>query len=129
MQHNERSLPATPAFGSLAQTPSPELLIQPLFIDKMANDMGLTNDLRVNLHTFVQLGTRDASLSKGDLLTHLFTLAAIFQNTAERRRHEAGNSITSIAELMNDLKIRLEDTFHLSKEQNVRLYSTQLGTD
>lgn len=46
-------------------------------------------------------------------------LATIYQDMAERRRHEQANPTNTLAKLINDLQTRLDDTFVLTKEQKV----------
>ncbi|KAF9493185.1 hypothetical protein BDN71DRAFT_1395438, partial [Pleurotus eryngii] len=55
--------------------------------------------------------------------TRTYMLATIYQDMAERRRHEQANPTNTLAKLINDLQIRLDDMFTLTKEQkdNIRI--------
>ncbi|KAH9945636.1 hypothetical protein B0H21DRAFT_693888, partial [Amylocystis lapponica] len=57
------------------------------------------------------------------LATRTYHLAVVFHGIAERRRQDAkANGIENVAEVFNDLKIRLDDTFNFTSEQrgNIR---------
>jgi hypothetical protein len=58
-------------------------------------------------------------LSKPDLATRTYTLAAIFE--ALRERQAVVGAIQTLLSLITDLQICLEDTFALSNEQKVRI--------
>jgi hypothetical protein len=71
---------------------------------------------------FLQIGSADGTLSKSDLFTRVYALAAMFSEAAERRRLAQEQGAVDLKGLYNDLKIGLETQFELTKEQMVRVY-------
>jgi hypothetical protein len=69
-----------------------------------------------------QIGSADGTLSKSDLLTRVYALAAMYSEVAERRRLAQDQGAVDLKGLYNDLKIRLETQFELTKEQMVHVY-------
>lgn len=73
----------------------------------------------------MQLGSTEPPLSRTDLATRTFLLASILWTDSERNRHAQASSAEDIAKdlpgMVADLKIRLEDSFTLTKEQKVRI--------
>ena len=67
-----------------------------------------------------KIGSADGTLSKSDLLTQVYLLATLYSDAAERHQAARDQSITDLKGLFNDLKIRLEAQFELTKDQNVR---------
>ncbi|KAF9494384.1 hypothetical protein BDN71DRAFT_1507666 [Pleurotus eryngii] len=114
----------TPASLPTATQGETPMVIPPLIIDRMAKDMGLDNEHRNNLHGFVHLGSQNGALTQADLGTRTYMLATIYQDMAERRRHEQANPTNTLAKLINDLQTRLDDTFALTKEQKDVLYQS-----
>jgi hypothetical protein len=55
-------------------------------------------------------------------LTRLYVLAAIYADSAERRRLAQEQGFMDLKELFNDLKIRLQGNFALTKEQMVHFF-------
>jgi hypothetical protein len=73
-----------------------------------------------------KIGSGDGTLSKSDLLTRVYALAAMYAEAAERRRLAKDQDIVDLKGLFNDLKIRLEGQFELTKEQMVRANALHL---
>jgi hypothetical protein len=65
------------------------------------------------------MGSLDGALMQSDLLTRVYMLAALYSDAAERRRAAKEQGVADIKGLFNDLKIRLEGRFELTKEQMV----------
>jgi hypothetical protein len=65
------------------------------------------------------MGTLDGTLSRSDLLTRLYQLAATYSEGAERRRAAQDQGVADLKGLFNDLQTRLEGRFELTKEQMV----------
>ena len=63
------------------------------------------------------MGSLDGALMQSDLLTQVYMLAALYSDAAERRRAAQAQGVADINGLFNDLKIRLEGRFELTKEQ------------
>ncbi|KAF4584959.1 hypothetical protein EYR40_001785 [Pleurotus pulmonarius] len=126
---DEGSGPPTPvANSSMLTAHDQSAVIPPLVVDRMAKDLGLDDSFRSNLHAFVQLGSRNGALSQADLGTRAYMLATIYQDMTERRRHEQANPANTLTKLLNDLQIRLDDSFTLTKEQadNIRIVAQDL---
>lgn len=66
------------------------------------------------------MGSVYPPLSKADLLTRMYALAAFYSDAAERKREAAKNDTLDLKALLLDLKIRLEESFSLTAEQKVR---------
>ncbi|KIM71253.1 hypothetical protein PILCRDRAFT_830465, partial [Piloderma croceum F 1598] len=120
-QPQERVLPYN------ANTPSPSSsfsgtsLIDPLMIDNLAQDFNLEPTQRANLHAFVTIGTADGLMERSDLLTRMYLLAAIYADSADRRRIAREQGSMDMKEFFTDLKIRLEGSFTLTKEQTANI--------
>jgi hypothetical protein len=65
------------------------------------------------------MGSLDGTLTKSDLLTRMYMLAALYSEAAERRRVAQEQGFSDLKGVFNDLKIRLEGRFELTKEQMV----------
>ena len=61
----------------------------------------------------------DGKLSRSDMATCTYLLLAIFSDAAERRRDRQDQEALDIKGVWNDLKIRLQLTFQLTKDQLV----------
>jgi len=105
---------------SLSFTPS--TVIDPLLIDNLAKDFNLEPTQRANLHAFITIGTADGSLTRSDLLTRLYMLAAIYSDSADRRRLAREQGFMDFKAMLSDINIRLQGNFSLTKEQlaNIR---------
>jgi hypothetical protein len=68
----------------------------------------------------LQIGTADGSLTRSDLLTRLYMLAAIYSDSADRRRLVREQGFTDFKAMLSDINIRLQGNFTLTKEQLVR---------
>ncbi|KAI0355310.1 hypothetical protein OH77DRAFT_1511597 [Trametes cingulata] len=120
----DRRLAGNGVTGSSSTDVAP-LVLRPGFVDALAKDFGLDRHYSVKLHAFVGLGSSEPALSRPDLATRTYTLAAIFAliNTCKRSQSASQDTgVDDLPGLFNDLKIRLEDTFNLTKEQreNIR---------
>jgi hypothetical protein len=71
-----------------------------------------------------QIGTADGLMERSDLLTHMYLLAAIYADGADRRRIAREQGSMDMKEFFTDLKIRLEGSFTLTKEQTVIFFYT-----
>lgn len=71
-----------------------------------------------------QIGAMDGTLSKSDLGTRLYTLAAIYCYISERRRAARDQDFADLKGLFTDLKIRLETSFELTSDQRASPWST-----
>ncbi|KIM81523.1 hypothetical protein PILCRDRAFT_495662 [Piloderma croceum F 1598] len=119
---------APPSLGF--NTPSPQSfsdaplspIIDALMIDTLAQDFKLEPVHRANMHTFIQIGSADGTLSKSDLATRMYLLGALYADIAERHRQQQDQGSMDLKGLFNDLKIRLEGQFELTKDQmnNIR---------
>ncbi|KAJ7829262.1 hypothetical protein B0H13DRAFT_2679917 [Mycena leptocephala] len=100
----------------------PELVLSPLFIDNLAKDFDLSTLQRNRLHTCAQLGSVNGGLSKADLSTRLFHLAVFYSHANETKRAADQNSIENLTNLMEDLRVRLDEGYTFTKEQmrNIR---------
>ncbi|KAJ7832495.1 hypothetical protein B0H13DRAFT_1573118, partial [Mycena leptocephala] len=100
----------------------PELVLSPLFIDNLAKDFDLSTLQRNRLHTCAQLGSVNGGLSKADLSTRLFHLAVFYSHANETKRTADQNSIENLTNLMEDLRVRLDEGYTFTKEQmrNIR---------
>jgi hypothetical protein len=70
----------------------------------------------------VQLGSVNEGLTKADLSTRLFALALFFADINERNRVNDQGRIEDLTQLLDDLRIRLDDGYTFTKEQMVRAY-------
>jgi hypothetical protein len=59
----------------------------------------------------------------------MYALAALYADIAERHRLAKDQGAMDAKGLFNDLKIRLEAQFELTKEQMVCIFNIQLQTD
>jgi hypothetical protein len=66
-----------------------------------------------------QIGTADGLMERSDLLTRMYMLAAIYADGADRRRIAREQGSMDMKVFFTDLKIRLEGSFTLTKEQTV----------
>ena len=66
-----------------------------------------------------QISTADGIIERSDLLTRIYWLAAIYANGADRRRIAQEQGSMDMKEFFTDLKIRLEGSSTLTKEQIV----------
>lgn len=135
--------------SSSMMTFSPQPHVDPILIDNLARDLKLDDVQTANLHAFVkvrhdeckfyfpaysqnyetlQMGSCDGMMAKSDLITRLYMLAAIYADAAERRRVEADRGFKDLKDLFADLKIRLEGTFTLTKEQSVSHFMFKLSS-
>jgi hypothetical protein len=62
-------------------------------------------------------------MSKSDLLTRVYALAALYTDIAERHQLAKDQGAVDTKGLFNDLKIRLEAQFELTKDQMVCIYN------
>jgi hypothetical protein len=69
-----------------------------------------------------QLGSVNEGLTKADLSTHLFALALFFADINERNCVNDQGRIKDLTQLLDDLRIRLDDGYTFTKEQMVRAY-------
>ena len=77
----------------------------------------------------MQLGSVRPSLSTADLATRLYTFAASMAQENKILVAAKGNSdiIDDLPGVFNDLKIRLEGTFEVTKQQKVSLLNYVLS--
>ncbi|KAJ7436371.1 hypothetical protein B0H11DRAFT_1754865 [Mycena galericulata] len=116
-------LTPAPATGEgLSPFDSTQLVLSPLFVDNLAKDFGLTAVQRGQLHVFAQLGSVGGGLTKADLSTRLFTLAVMYVHANEAKQAAAQNNVGNISQLLEDLRVRLDDDYKFTKEQmrNIR---------
>ncbi|KAJ3856893.1 hypothetical protein EV368DRAFT_61327 [Lentinula lateritia] len=100
--------------GSTATQPAVQLVIPRAVVDGLARDFSLTDVQRKIMQTFLHFGSVGQGLSKPDLLTRLYQLAITFD--LENKRPKAdGIDIQTMQAMMKDLKIRLEQTFSLTR--------------
>ncbi|KAF7971980.1 hypothetical protein HWV62_19321 [Athelia sp. TMB] len=127
-QFDSPSLPSSTESPNSFTTSPTRCLIEPVVIDKLARDFKLEAPFDANLHAFVKLGEMDGTLSKSDLATRLYTLAAFYCEISERKCASRDQDITDLKGIFADLKIRLETTFELTKDQktNVRRIANDL---
>ncbi|KAF9486794.1 hypothetical protein BDN71DRAFT_1514629 [Pleurotus eryngii] len=78
--YSEPPMPTPMVTETQLDTP---MVIPPLVIDRMAQDMGLDDEHHNNLHGFVHLGSRNGTLTQADLGTRTYMLATIYQDMAE----------------------------------------------
>ncbi|KAK7039555.1 hypothetical protein R3P38DRAFT_2900373 [Favolaschia claudopus] len=106
--------------GNEVYTPQP--VVSTLFVDNVAKEFGLTVVQRGHLHTCAQLGSVNGGLSKADLSTRLFHMAVLFGFVNESKHDAQKNSIDNITQLLDDLRVRLDDTYTFTREQtrNIR---------
>ncbi|KZP06466.1 hypothetical protein FIBSPDRAFT_764385 [Athelia psychrophila] len=71
-----------------------------------------------------QIAAQDGTLSKSDQTSRLYILAAIYCDISEKKRAARDQDFVGMREMMADLKIRLEATFTLTKEQRTNLRKT-----
>lgn len=74
-----------------------------------------------------QIAAQDGTLTKSDQTTRLYLLAAIYCDISERKRAARNQDFVDLKDMMADLKIRLEATFALTKDQKVRLSCSLLA--
>lgn len=61
----------------------------------------------------------NGGLTKADLSTRLFSLAIFLAEANVRRRAEEQNNITNLTQLLEDLRVRLDDGYVFTREQMV----------
>jgi hypothetical protein len=109
--------------------------VSPLFADTLANEFGFgerENEFRTQIHGFMEvcrfsdknhawnIGYQmGRGLSKPDLATRAFLLAALSRSGVEQRKTEEMNR--QLHSMVTDLAIRLDDNFALTNEQKVFL--------
>ncbi|KAJ7160224.1 hypothetical protein C8R46DRAFT_1194629 [Mycena filopes] len=100
----------------------PQLVVSALFLDNLAKDFDLTAAQRNHLYTFAQLGSVNEGLSKPDLSTRLFSVVLFFVNVNERARLDDQARIEDLTQLLEDLRVRLDDGYIFTREQtkNIR---------
>ncbi|KAJ3804500.1 hypothetical protein F5876DRAFT_70580 [Lentinula aff. lateritia] len=104
--------------GSTATQPAVQLVVPRAVVDGLARDFSLTDVQRKIMQTFLHFGSVGQGLSKPDLLTRLYQLAITFD--LENKRPKAdGIDVQTMQAMMKDLKIRLEQTFSLTRSQTV----------
>ncbi|KAH9948702.1 hypothetical protein B0H21DRAFT_890351 [Amylocystis lapponica] len=113
--------PNTQTFGGSPPSSVPPAILSPAFVDTLAQDYNLEPQQRANLHAFVQLGSIGGGLSQADLATRTYTLAVMFHQIAEQHRRDAKENLANLAQLFNDLKIRLEESFTFTGEQRANI--------
>ncbi|KAI0639902.1 hypothetical protein C8Q77DRAFT_1152830 [Trametes polyzona] len=115
--------PAPTALPSVMAHVPPRVVIQPLFIDKLARDFALEEHHIVHLHTFAKVGSKGAGLAVADLATRVYMLGAVFAQSVERKQAAAAaaSGLEDLPALFNDLKIRLEDGFLLTAQQRANI--------
>ncbi|KAJ7633336.1 hypothetical protein DFH06DRAFT_910655, partial [Mycena polygramma] len=98
------------------------LVVSPLFVDNVAKEFGLTTVQRGQLHMCAQLGSVDGGLSKADLSTRLFQMGVFYAYVNETKRAAEQNSLENLPQLLEDLRIRLDDGYTFTKDQtrNIR---------
>ncbi|KAJ8488002.1 hypothetical protein ONZ45_g14116 [Pleurotus djamor] len=126
--HSPMVCPGPPTIRMGRGVDQADIVVDRLFIDNLAKDMQLPPDLRGNLHHFVTMAEGAASITQGDYNLRLFSNALILQNTAEHRQYLKDNPISDFASVMTDLKLCLDDSFHLTKNQldNCQMVSQEL---
>ncbi|KAJ6503840.1 hypothetical protein C8R45DRAFT_1185850 [Mycena sanguinolenta] len=116
-------------------------IIPPLFVDNLAKQYGLAERDLMKLRGLVQVGGSSSSLllfieitlevvtmtgnslSQSDLASRLYMTAIILSEAAERRRMEQANTFTGdVHAMMRDIKIRLDESFDLTKQLKACLY-------
>ncbi|KAJ7246702.1 hypothetical protein C8J57DRAFT_1523407 [Mycena rebaudengoi] len=113
----------TPPSNPVSPDARPMPLIPPLFIDSLAKEFGLAERELKRLRGLVQVvSCAGGSISQAELVGQLYTTAIVMSEAAERRRlaEEAGG-VPDLKGLFNDLKIRLDDTFTLTRVQKVNV--------
>ncbi|KAK7027591.1 hypothetical protein R3P38DRAFT_2526299 [Favolaschia claudopus] len=95
-------------------------VVSTLFVDNVAKEFGLSVVQRGHLHTCAQLGSVNGSLSKADLSTRLFHMAVLFGFVNESKHDMQKNSIDNITQLLDDLRVRLDDSYTFTREQTAR---------
>jgi hypothetical protein len=131
------NMAASQPFDDAAPPLSSTSAINPLMIDNLAKDFQLEPVQCANLHAFVQvplafissfsvhgnflpqIGSADGTLSKSDLGTRLYSLAALYADIAERHRLQRDQGSMDLKGVFNDLKVRLEGQFEFTKDQMV----------
>ncbi|KAJ7844240.1 hypothetical protein B0H14DRAFT_3868397 [Mycena olivaceomarginata] len=110
---------------------SPAPIIPPLYIDNLAREFGLGDRDRMKLRGLVQVVTAfGGGLSLENVAAHLYTVAIILSEAAERRRLEQENTFTGdLRTMMRDLQIRLDEGFTLTVNQRVILTNKKEGLD
>ncbi|KAJ7498186.1 hypothetical protein B0H11DRAFT_2226324 [Mycena galericulata] len=103
-------------------SPFAQLVVSPLFVDNLAKDFGLTVVQRSQLHICAQLGSVGAGLTKADLSTRLFSLAVFYTHSTKMERAAEQSNMNNVAQLLDDLRVRLDDDYRFTKEQmrNIR---------
>jgi hypothetical protein len=61
----------------------------------------------------------DGTLTQSDLLMWLYTLTAVYANSANRRRLAREQGFMDFKAMLTDINIRLQGNFVLMKEQQV----------
>ncbi|KAK0448237.1 hypothetical protein EV421DRAFT_1900875 [Armillaria borealis] len=107
---------AAQVFPNIQENP----LVIPLEdIDSIAQGFQLADADRAKLFAFVRMGSMMDGLSVPDMFTRLYLLAVMLD--LFKRRNEEDEGIGNIQGLFNDMKIRLEDTFAPTKEQEANI--------
>ncbi|KAJ7688024.1 hypothetical protein B0H17DRAFT_1201703 [Mycena rosella] len=102
---------------SFTEPSIPQLVLSPLFVDNLAKDFGLTAVQRNHVHTCAQLGSVNEGLTKADLSTRLFMLAVCYSESNEMRRAAERNNTENLAQLLEDLRVRLDDGYTFTRDQ------------
>ncbi|THU79506.1 hypothetical protein K435DRAFT_810658 [Dendrothele bispora CBS 962.96] len=103
-----------------AVAPPMHKVIDAVAIDTFAQDFKLTKQQRLNLHGFVEIGSRDPPLSRPDLGTRLYLLAAIYglENENNRREQARSQGAEDYKGMLDDMKVKLSSSaFELTAEQ------------
>ncbi|KAJ7578563.1 hypothetical protein C8J56DRAFT_1060025 [Mycena floridula] len=109
---------------ALPPPPPPRVLIQPQDINKMAEDLGLTEPQRRALHAFAQTAARDMTITAIDLQLRLFSQATLYQLSTEV--HAQCEAFIVCQEAIAGLKGHMDLRFDLSKEQLTNLRDTAM---
>ncbi|KAG6852458.1 hypothetical protein C0991_011792 [Blastosporella zonata] len=104
---------------SLPDTANTNEMLSPAFVDAVANELGFGDedqDYRNHLHGFFQMG---AGLSKPDLATRVYLLASHYKMM--KTLVLSAQNTQRMHTLFNDIYLRLEDNFSLTKDQETAL--------
>ncbi|KAK7007192.1 hypothetical protein R3P38DRAFT_3325580 [Favolaschia claudopus] len=116
--------PETPPISSPPLDPStPQLVVSLLFIDNIARDFQLDAPQREQLLVCAQLGSVDGGLSKADLSSRLYYMGVFLWYMNERRREAERNSVDNITQLLEDLRVRLDEGYTFTREQTKNIRS------
>jgi hypothetical protein len=112
----------------------PQLVVSQLFIDNVAREFGLPAAQRAvptyilvlrrvdfgSVKTYslipVKLGSVNGGLTKANLSTRLFQIGLFMAHANESRRAAEQNNIENIAQLLDDLRIRLDDGYTFTRD-------------